>query len=267
MGTVAKALSLLSYFNRTQNQIGLSDLSRMSGQNKATVHRMMSELQDQGFVEQVGTGREYRLGTAFLRLASLREAAVPTRDLAHQILADLSASTHETAHFSTLQGDTLSTLAYTYSPLHGTRVTMEDADILAFHATSSGLAVLAFSTSEFVDKTLSMPLEKCTHRTTTNPRDIREMLGPIRETCIAESNGGFEDDVHSHAMPVFNAAQICIGSLAVATPTARMNDTLKSTIRSELCHHSIRLTRLLGGFLPDGFEDRAIKHTTNRTTP
>ena len=75
MGTVSKALDLLNLFNRAQPLIGLSDLSRLAGVNKATCYRLMSELQAHGLVEQVGSGREYRLGPAVLRLAALREAS------------------------------------------------------------------------------------------------------------------------------------------------------------------------------------------------
>ena len=254
MGTVAKALSLLDYFNRSRPTIGLSELSRLSGQNKATVHRLLTELQGQGFVEQAGAAREYRLGPAFLRLAALREAAVPVRDLATQVLSELSDTTHETAHFSLLQNNLLSTLAYVYSPQHGTRVTMEDAEILTLHATGSGLAVLAFSPPEFVDGVLSKPLEKRTNHTLTDPKAIRALLPQIRAEGMAEGIGGFEDDTHSHAMPVFDATQQVIGAIAVAAPTARMTPDHQALIKRALRHHGLRLTRLLGGFPPDDFQ-------------
>jgi len=174
MGTVSKALTLLSYFSRSRPAIGLSDMSRLSGLNKATTHRLLTELQDQGFVEQVGSGREYRLGPVFLRLAALREAAVPTRDLAAGVLTDLANATDETTHLSLLQGNILSTNGYAYSPRHGTRVTMDDADILTLHNTSSGLAVLAYSDAAFVDDALSRPLEKRTADTETDGDAIPE---------------------------------------------------------------------------------------------
>ena len=77
MGTVSKALSLLGFFSQQQPEIGLSDMARLSGMNKATVYRMLCELQTNGFVEQAGNGRAYRLGAEVLRLAALREATVP----------------------------------------------------------------------------------------------------------------------------------------------------------------------------------------------
>ena len=52
----------MNYFSLQQPEIGLSDLARLAGMNKATVYRHMSELAAQGFVEQTQSGRTYRLG-------------------------------------------------------------------------------------------------------------------------------------------------------------------------------------------------------------
>ncbi|MDO6481641.1 IclR family transcriptional regulator [Shimia thalassica] len=257
MGTVSKGLSLLGYFSRYRSEIGLSEMTRLSGMNKATVYRLLTELAEQGFVEQIGTGREYRLGPVFPRLAALREAAVPTREVAQKVLSGLCERTGETAHMSIRQGTTLSVVSFSYSALHGTRVTMEDAEQIAFHSTSSGHAVLAFSPPAFVDEILSGPLEKKTEQTETNPEIIRERLQEAARTCIAESVSGHEMDVHSHACPVFDARQGCYGAVAVAAPVARMTPDLQNTIRTEVLRSSLELTRLLGGFVPDTFKSKA----------
>lgn len=253
MGTVSKALSLLGFFSRSRPAIGLSDLARLSGLNKATAHRLLAELQQEGFVEQAGAQREYRLGPAFLRLAALREAAVPIRDLAAETLQTLSASTHETAHVSLLEGRRLTTIAFAYAPHHGTRVTMEDAEELTFHNTASGLAVLAFSPPAFVDAVLGGPLERRTPDTETNPARIRTALGSVVETGMAQCVGGFEADVHAHAMPLFDPAARVIGAIAVAAPATRMTAEHQALIRRELRHHAAKLTRELGGCPPPGF--------------
>lgn len=250
MGTTTKALSLLNYFSRARPLIGLSDMARLSGLNKATVHRLMGELAEAGFVEQAGTGREYRLGPAVMRLAALREHAVPMRDVAASVLRDLSDATQETAHFSLMQGQTLSTVAFAYSPVHGTRVTMEDAEVLMLHATSSGLTVLAYSAPEVVERVLSAPLAARTDQTITDPDRIRAILDEIRAVGVAESVSGFEEDVHSHAAPVFDAEGVAMGAIAVAAPTARMDAGLAALIRRAVKAEGLRLTAMLGGLTP-----------------
>ena len=253
MGTTSKALTLLDFFSRARSEIGLSDMARLSGMNKATVHRLLGELAAHGFVEQIGSGREYRLGPAVLRLAALRENTVPMRDMAQQVLDQLSEATGETAHMSVLSGTTLATTAYTYSHAHGTMVMMEDAEVLDLHATSSGLAVLAFSPPELIEAVLSAPLPARTDHTVTDPGEIRASLPQIRAQGYATSIGGFEEDVHSYAMPVFDARMQAMGAVAVATPVARMTPQLRGQILAELTTRVPALTRLMGGFLPSTF--------------
>ena len=130
---------------------------------------------------------------------------------------------------------------------------MEDAAVLPFHNTSSGLAILGFSKEDFVDHILSQPLTQRTAETQTDPMAIRALLPAIRATGMAESVSGFEQDVHSFAMPIFDSAAHVRGALAVAAPTVRMTSEHKSQIQSELRKQAVHLTRLLGGFLPDGF--------------
>lgn len=253
MGTVAKALSLLSQFSLSRPEIGLSDMARLSGMNKATVFRLLSELEAGGFVEQIGTTRAYRLGSEVLRLATLRDAAVPLRAVVSTVLDDLCAQTDETVHMSLVQGQHLNALAHKYSATHATRVMMEDASELSFHATSSGLAVLAFSDPTFVDAILSRPLPRFTQQTKTDPDHIRQLLATARQAGFAESVSGFEVDVHSHAAPVFGPDARPIGALAVAAPVARITGRTRSHIQRHLAKHAYTLTLKTGGFYPPDF--------------
>ena len=253
MGTVSKALSLLSNFNQSRTEIGLSEMARLAGINKATAYRLLSELQESGFIEQAGTDRTYRLGTEVLRLARLREAAVPLTTASRGILDRLADETHETAHVSVVRGMQLNALAHVYSPKHAARVMMEDAETLSLHATGSGLAVLAFSPDEFIDAVLARPLTRHTPDTITDPDAIRALLGPIREAGIAESVGGFEAEVHSHAAPVFNSDGAPIGAIAVAAPVSRVTPDRIEIIRRAVLSGAIELTRAIGGLVPECF--------------
>lgn len=250
MGTTSKALVLLDLFTRQRPLIGLSELARLSGTNKATCYRLMTELMDHGLIEQVGTAREYRIGPAVLRLAALREATVPTREAAQPILQALATATGETAHMSHLVAGRLVTMAYAYSSAHGMRIMMEDADTLAFHATSSGFAVLAFSDPAFTDAVLKTPLAALTPATPTDPDAVRERLVRTRATGLAQTENTFEADVSSLAVPLFGSDGTCIGALAVAAPAMRMTPDLRARILPELLRAARDLVALWGGTIP-----------------
>ena len=250
MGTTSKALSLLRFFSGSQPEIGLTELSRQSGINKATVYRLMCDLAEHGFVEQVGADRMYRIGPGIMRLAVLRETTVPLRSIAKEHVRALAEEIGETTHVSQVSGDELSTLTYAYSTKHGTRVTMEDAERLPFHATSSGLAVLTYSNVALVDAILSKPLDKRTSHTMVDPSQIRDELGRISARGYAESVSGFEQDVHSVAAPLFAGGATVCGALAVAAPVGRVNGALRSRMIAAVKDRARMITDIMGGSMP-----------------
>lgn len=239
MGTVGKALDLLDLFTRSAPQLGLSQLSRASGLNKATCHRLLSELESRGLLEQTGPAREYRLGPAVLRLSALREAAVPTREAAMPILRRLAETTGETAHLSHLVAGKLQTLAFAYASRGGVKVMMEDADILPLHATASGAAVLAFG-AEAETLIAASP----------EPDTLRSRISTAKAKGYAETVSTFEKDVHSLAVPLYDASGTCTGALAVAAAAPRMTAALHATITRELAAAAAEITHLRGGQPP-----------------
>lgn len=230
--TVAKALSLLDYFSEAEPEIGLSELARRSGIDKATVHRMLVVMCDQGLLEQRGSARLYRLGAGVLRLARVRETAFPVTSVYQHSLDAISTELGETAHASLISGRALATIGVSESN-RGSRVSLVAGEILPIHSTASGLAFMAFSQAEFVDRVLSETLKAKTSRTLTDGNVIRVRLQEVRLTGYAEADQTNEDDVYGMAVPVFDAEGLPVGALAVATPAHRMtNDLRRQTIEA-----------------------------------
>jgi DNA-binding IclR family transcriptional regulator len=249
MGTTSKALTLLDYFTRTQAEIGLSDLARLSGTNKATCFRLMTELQDHGLIEQT-TSKTYRIGPAVLRLAALREATVPTRDAAMPVLQALARGTGETAHMSHLVAGRLVTLAFAYAPNHAIKVMMEDADILPFHATSSGMAVLAHLPGDVQAAILAQPRAGLTRHTILESGSIQAEMTRVQARGWAETADTFEVDVASIAVPLFNGDAACIGAVAVAAPTSRLKGAARNDIIQRTIKAAADIMALQGGTAP-----------------
>ena len=111
--------------------------------------------------------------------------------------------------------------------------------------------VLAFADETLVGAVLRAPLPAFTPRTETDPGRLRRALSEIRATGIAESVGGFEEEVHSHAAPVFGADRHPIGALAVAAPQSRVTPDSAAAIRRHLSEAARRLTDRIGGFFPE----------------
>ncbi|MFV1566695.1 helix-turn-helix domain-containing protein [Phaeobacter sp. JH20_10] len=92
MGTVSNALKILDHFPLDAAGIGLTELSRATGQNKATVYRYLCELESNSFVEQDQETRKYRVGPALTRLAQGRKRRAGAREIITPIVGTLSAA-------------------------------------------------------------------------------------------------------------------------------------------------------------------------------
>ena len=137
MSTVVKALSLLDHFDASIPEVGLVDMARLSGLDKATARRLLVALGKKGFVEQDPVTRRYRLGAALVRLARIREIALPMLDIARPLVEELSRQCGETVHVSQVAANLLSSVLVCESP-HANRVSVAVGQNLPFHCDGLG---------------------------------------------------------------------------------------------------------------------------------
>ena len=153
-------------------------------------------MRESGFLHKDPVSRAYRLGPAISRLEIVKEASFPARRAAMDILRKLNRRVNETVHVSVPQADQgLSTLAHIDDPSHGVRVHMDINELLPYHATASGLAVMAFVDRKRAERILNAGLPQYTDQTQTNAQRIRNLLIDIRRDGLARLHGGFETDV------------------------------------------------------------------------
>ena len=250
--TVSKALSLLAHFGASEPELGLSELARRASADKATVLRQLTALVGAGLLEQDAATRLYRLGAELLRLAHVREASFPTGTVVGPVLARLTKLTGETSHASLLAGGRLGTVGIRDAE-RSSRVSLEPGQPLGLHATASGLVVLAWSPRSLLESVLAKPLVRHTARTPVEPADLCARVAEARRRGHGEADQSFEDDVHGIATPLFDAAGVATGAVAVATPSHRMSPALRDTIVAALAAASMELSRGLGGRAPDDF--------------
>lgn len=248
--TVTKALSLLDHFSEAEPELGLSELTRRAGINKASAFRLLSSLTDAGLLEQDEVSRSYSLGAGILRLAQIREATAPIASIVRPSLERLAQHVGETAHASVISGTALATIGICEST-RSTRVSLVAGEVLPLHSTASGLAVLAFGSQTLRDKTLAGQLRSQTIFTMTDPQEVLEALGDVRRQGYATSEEENEEDVYGIALPFFDSSGLALGALAVATPSHRMTTDLRDRIVVALSKEVQTVTSAIGGYVPE----------------
>ncbi|WP_121067251.1 IclR family transcriptional regulator [Chachezhania antarctica] len=250
MGTITKALELLDLFSKSRPEIGLGEFVKLVGRDKATVHRHLVELMQNGWLEQDPASRAYRLGPAILRLSAVRETTYPTRALIRPVVRQLSEDVGELVHASLLQGDQLSPIFFADPGRYGVQVHFNLSELLPLHATSSGLAVLAFCAPDQQERILTGALTAYTKATTTDPETLRALIEDTRQTGIAGISQAFDAEVASQAIAVYGPGDRPIGALSVSVPSVRATPEHRQNIRGPLTRAARDITRSLGGTYP-----------------
>jgi IclR family acetate operon transcriptional repressor len=246
MKTVDKALSVLDQFSMSQTEIGLSELARMAQLDKAATRRLLVAMIKHGFIEQSAETRKYRLGHGFLRLARIREATVPVAQAAQEIADWLMEKTNETAHVSLPGRYGMTSIAHRL-PNRGHVININPAELLPYHATSSGLAFLAFASDETAAPLLALKREKITTDTLTAKTDLLKVMKLAQAQGYVQSRNSFEADVASIAMPFYQNKGDPTGSIALAVPKAELTQNRKQELLPLLREAVARIEKALTG--------------------
>lgn len=220
VSTVVKALSILDLFSAAEPELGLTEIARRAGFDKATTRRHLVALATTGLIEQDEVSKLYMLGGAVTRLARVREANFPFLRTALPIVRELAAQTQETVHLSEFTGGVLATV-HVEHPQRANRVIVDIGSRLPLHSTASGLAVLSFADERLRTTVLSQPLERFTPHTETKADAIRQRIAETLARGYSINEQGFEEGVLSVAAPIVDAEGVPVGSLAVAAPLIR----------------------------------------------
>ena len=108
----SKVLAILEAFEKSRGSLSLTDIAERSGLPLSTVHRLVNELADWGFLSRDPHGR-YQLGMRLWELA--QNTGRQLRDAARPYIQDLFSLTGETAH---LAGYWTFTLAMSWGPAY-----------------------------------------------------------------------------------------------------------------------------------------------------
>ena len=252
MSSASKSLELLEFFSPERLEIGLSQLCRLAGRDKATTYRYLQSLEMVGLVAKNLATKQYRLGSALLQLAQTRELTVPRKAGVDSPLRALADETGETGHVSVLSGKMLYKLEEHESLRHSIRVVI-DIQTFPLHATASGLCALAFGPEDLLEVAM-VELTSYTSTTATDPETLYEAIKKTRTTGFGRSEGSLEADVYSLGAPLFDQADQFAGAVSVASVVTRFTPELEHLIQTHLITARRAITHNWGGTVPAHIE-------------
>jgi DNA-binding IclR family transcriptional regulator len=253
MQTVDKAMHVLSFFSISQPELGLTELARLTGFDKAATRRFLMALAKHGFTEQNQENRKYRLGSGFLRLARIRESMVPASKVTEPIVQWLTKKTGETAHASIMGDASLTTVAVS-EPSRGAIVHIDPGEPIPFHATASGIIYLSFIEPRICNQILAKSFPSYTKTTAINREDLLRQINQARKNGYFVSANTMEEGVTGVAVPFFGSDLAIAGAISIAVSGRRIEPGRKRDLVNLLFQASARATVDLGGIMPSYLE-------------
>lgn len=244
--TVERTLRLLDALaSRPTHEWSLTELAGELGVHKATVLRMLSTLEQHGYLVREGEPPRYRLGPSAFALGGA--AAQPrVREVAYPTLQRLSHETGETSLLHVLAGTETVCVDKVESP-QAVRVTFEVGRRGPLHAGSSGKSLLAFLDAAELERLLPrLDLRRYTDRTVTDPSDLREELERVRGRGYAVSYGELDPGVYSVGAPIRNALGRLEAGVTIVGPVSRWTEEVHPSQVEKTLRAARRISELLG---------------------
>jgi IclR family transcriptional regulator, KDG regulon repressor len=103
--SVQRSLDLLEAFPRFGPEIGLTQMAHLLKMNKATVYRLLSNLEERGFVVRSTASRKYRLGVKVFELGLYFQSQLEVRRMGLHFLVEMVEQSNESAFLCIQEGD------------------------------------------------------------------------------------------------------------------------------------------------------------------
>lgn len=218
VGVLRRSAELLRCFDEAHLTLSLSDLVRLTGLPKSTVHRLLQAMTEARWLEHVGT--DYRVGYRLFELGSLSPLAQGLREIAIPYMQDLFASTHETVQLGVTSGcDVLYV-----EKVRGHRDITGLSRVgrrMPLYCTGIGKALLAYGGQGVLDAVLAGPRQARTSHTITDAEELRREVAGIRERGYAIDGEEAVLGIGCVAAPIVVRNRPAIAALSVSVPIAK----------------------------------------------
>ena len=220
-----RALEVLEAFVATGRAMGISDVMDHTGLPKATVHRLLSLLESEGFLVPEIAGKRLTLGHRARGLAMGIMALSSADAYSHQVLTDLSKKIGETCNLNVPSGNEILYVdrVETEWPL---RTQLPVGSRVPLHCTASGKLYLASLPPSKRRRLIArMGLAAHTENTITDTDKFEAELERTRQNGYAVDDEEFIEGMVALAVPVRDERRRLAAILAFHAPVARMNMT------------------------------------------
>jgi len=233
-----RAVRLLKMFSNERPEMSLAELSKASGLNKTTTHRLLRALQSEALIDRNAATSGYSLGAGLMALGVQALSSSDLRRRVRPLLRKLAQETGETATLEVPVENSMLIL----DEVAGSHVLGTAGNIgtrWPIHATSTGKAWLAYDDTG-IDR-LTSALQPLTNKTQIKKDEFPAQFVEIRRRGYAVTVDELEEGFTAVATIIRGALGDVQGALSIGGPTQRLSANRRTELGNSLCRAARQL--------------------------
>ena len=218
--SLERGLAILATFKPARPQLGISELARTLGLNRATTHRYVATLAALGYLDQDAATRKYRLGPRVIDLGLAALNSMELREISAPHLRQLSDDTGHTVNMAVLDGADIVYVERVRSLQQGPHQIDLDLHVgsrLPAYCTSMGKVMLAYLPPDALAAALDdVALVSRGPNTITSRVELAAELARVRAAGLAANNEELAYGLRSIAAPILSQSGTAVAAINVA---------------------------------------------------
>jgi IclR family transcriptional regulator, KDG regulon repressor len=238
IASVAGVFQVLEAFSTAGRPVSFSEICRVTGKSKATVHRVLSTLTVLGLIKRAETTGEYMLSLKLWSLGMGAFAALDLVKIAQPHVERLMKATDETAHLATLDGPHCVTYLSKFESAQSIRAQFWVGKRVRSWCSATGRSMLAYL-PRTVDELLRAKSE-------IDSDALSSVLRKVTKQGYAMTKGDNHPDMGGIAAPIMDHAGVAIASCGIAIPAFRMSRYLIQRCAPHVVRTALAISKELG---------------------
>lgn len=241
-----RGLRLLMEFSRHERTLTPPELARRLDVPRSTVFRMLSTLEELGFVERTDGGRAFRLGIAVLRLGFEYLSSLDLTELGTPILGRLRDKVGCACNLVVRDRRSIVYVAKV-APASWIASTVTVGTRLPAHATVFGRLLLCDMPLDQLRALYPEEhLERHTEQTPATTLALFDLLQSDREQACVVGEGFFESSISTVAASIRNETGSIVAALGATVPYSSIEPVLRENLVTHIGEAANELSAALG---------------------
>ncbi|KAF1677572.1 IclR family transcriptional regulator [Bacillus sp. SKDU12] len=242
--TVVKSMALLNLFLR-EPSLTLSELVSLSGMPKTSVHRMVSSLEEMGFLNRDATGA-YSLGLVFLEFGQLVADRMDIRKIAKPVMEELCREVDEAVQLIMRDGDE----AIYVEKIEGAQTVRLYTAVgrrSPLYAGACARSILSFLPREEIETYIKHnKLKSIGSGTITDPETLFQVIDASVEKGYTISYSELENYTAAIGAPIFNHKRQVAAGISIAGFEARFTEDRLPYLTEKVKDAALQISRKIG---------------------